>query len=300
MSKGLAPRGSLTPLVTPFRSGAIDEDAFSQLIEDQIEAGSHGITVAGTTGEPASLTLAERERLVELAVEITAGRVPVLAGTGTNEIESTLRLTRSAEHAGASVALVVTPYYVRPNQTGLRDWFERVAANTELPVILYDIPGRSGVELAVETVEQLRAQDNIIGVKIARPDLDHVSRVLARCGRDFAVYSGVETLCYPMLCLGGAGHISATANVFPREVAALADAAFDGDWERARELHFALLDVNAAIFFDTNPVPVKAMLAAQGKASAEVRPPLTTLEPTVEQRVREVLERVRLPEHDLA
>jgi 4-hydroxy-tetrahydrodipicolinate synthase len=300
VSNAVIPGGSLTPLVTPFRDGAIDDGTFQALVEEQVEAGSHGITVAGTTGEPASLTLSERERLIALAVEAADGRLPVLAGTGTNELESTLRLTRFAERTGASAVLVVTPYYVRPNQAGLSAWFERVADETELPLILYDIPGRSAVELSVDTIERLSERANIVGAKFARPDLEHVSRVIARCGRDFAVYCGFEPLCFPMLCLGGAGHISATANVFPREVAALADAAFAGEWDRAREMHFALREVNEAIFFDTNPVPVKTMLAAQGKASAEVRPPLAALDAAVERRVRDVLERVRFPEHDLA
>ena len=289
MSVPAPPRGSLTPVVTPFRDGRIDEEAFASLIEEQVGAGSHGITVTGTTGEPASLSLEERERLIELAVATAGGRIPVLAGTGTNDLPGTLRLTRFAERAAADAVLIVTPYYVRPNQAGLLAWFETVAAATDLPVILYDIPGRTGVALDVDTIARLAERDNIVGVKEARPDLDHVSRVIDQCGSDFAVYSGVETLCYPMLALGGAGHVSATANVLPREVAELAEAAFAGDWERARELHFELLALNEAIFFDTNPVPVKAMLAALGRISAEVRPPLVGLSAEVERRVLEVL-----------
>ena len=286
------PRGSLTPLVTPFRDRAIDSSAFRGLIERQIDEGSHGITVCGTTGEPAALSLLEREGLLEEAVAVAAGRIPVLAGTGTNELESTLRLTRAAERAGAAAVLVVSPYYVKPRQDGLIDWFRRVADSTTLPVILYDIPGRTGVALDVATIVRIAEFcPNVIGVKEARADLDHVSRVLSELGQGFAVYCGVETLCYPMLCLGGAGHISATANVLPREVAELAEAAFAGDWQRAQELHFELLAINEAVFFDTNPVPIKRMLAELGHISPEVRPPLAELTPEVAARATAVLSR---------
>jgi 4-hydroxy-tetrahydrodipicolinate synthase len=285
-----APKGSLTPLVTPFRDGAVDEAAFAVLIERQIAGGSHGVTVCGTSGEPAALSMVERERLIEQAVEVAAGRIPVLAGTGTNELSSMLHLTRAAERLGAAAVLTVTPYYVKPSQRGLEDWFLRVADATTLPVIMYDIPGRSAVSLDASTVARIAEQaPNVVGVKEARADLEHVSDVLARCGSDFSVYCGIESLCFPMLALGGAGHVSATANVLPQEVAELADAAFAGDWDRARELHYHLLRINQAIFFDTNPVPVKAMLAALGHISPEVRPPLAALDDAASARVHEVL-----------
>lgn len=285
------PRGSLTPLVTPFRGGKVDETAFTQLVERQIEAGSHGITVCGTTGEPGTLTLEEREALLELALKVTADRVPVLAGTGTNELDGTLRLTRHAAAAGAAAALVVTPYYLKPSQHGLVDWFARVAAAVDLPIVLYDIPGRSGVALSIETIATLAEVPNIVGVKEARADLDHVSRVIARCGPDFSVYCGVETLCFSMLALGGAGHISATANVLPRELAAMADAAFAGEWEQARRLHYDLLELNDVVFADTNPVPIKTMMGELGLIEPEVRPPLAQLEPDVREIVLGALDR---------
>jgi len=285
-----APRGSLTPLVTPFRDGEIDEHAFAALLERQVEGGSHGVTICGTSGEPASLSLLERERMVELAVEASAGRLPVVAGTGTNELTSTLRLTRSAEKLGAAAALVVTPYYVKPSQRGLEEWFLQVADATALPLILYDIPGRTGVALDAATIARIAERaPNVVGVKESRADLGHVSQVLRRCGPEFGVYCGIEALCFPMLALGGAGHISATGNVLPAEVAELADAAFADDWARARELHYQLLALNEAIFFDTNPVPVKAMLGALGYMSAEVRAPLAPLDEETSARTLEVL-----------
>lgn len=193
MDRPRAPRGSLTPLITPFRDGVIDEPAFRGLVEHQVDGGSHGVTVAGTTGEPAALSLRERERLVELALDAARGRLPVLAGTGTNELSATLRLTRAAQRLGAAV-LVVTPYYVKPSQRGLVESFRAVADATDLPVILYDIPGRAGVALDAPTITAIAdTAPNVVGVKKARADLDHVSRVLADCGTDFAVYCALVT-----------------------------------------------------------------------------------------------------------
>jgi 4-hydroxy-tetrahydrodipicolinate synthase len=282
-------RGSLTPLVTPFRNGEIDEVAFIGLVDHQFENGGHGVTVAGTTGEPASLSTDERIRLFELAASAGAGRGFVLAGAGTNEQRETLLLTRAAARCGANAALVVTPYFVQPNQDGLRAWFTTVADAAEMPVILYDIPGRTGVGLSLETTQTLARHPNIVGVKLARPDLVHASKVIAACGPDFGVYSGVEALCFPLLMLGGAGHISATGNLFPRELAAMADAAFAGDLETARNIHYRLLDVNEAIFFDTNPIPIKTMLGLVGRISPEVRPPLASATDALRARLEKLL-----------
>jgi 4-hydroxy-tetrahydrodipicolinate synthase len=286
-------RGSLTPLVTPFRGGDLDEEAFRALVELQVQAGSHGVTVCGTTGEPGLLTLEERERLVELAVDAAAGRLPVIAGTGTGELPSTVRLTHQAQSARASAVLVVVPYYVKPSQHGLIDYYTRVAGETDLPVILYDIPGRSGVALGVETIVRLAELPNVVGVKEARADLEHVSRVIAACGERFGVYCGVEAMCFPMLALGGCGHVSATANVAPREMALMADAAFAGDWDIAKRLHFELLELNEVVFADTNPVPIKTMLGHLGVIAPEVRAPLAPLLPAVRERVIDALERHR-------
>lgn len=282
-------RGSLTPLITPFRDGEVDETTFRQLVNDQIDNGSHGVTIAGTTGEPTSLSLDERERLFDAAVEVVDDRGVVIAGTGTNEWRDTLRLTRSAARAGATAALVVVPYFVQPPQRGLRDWFEKVADASELPVIIYDIPGRSGVGLTVDTTEQLARHNNIIGVKLARPDLVHASMVMSACGPTFGVYCGVEALCYPMLALGGAGHVSATGNLFPRELAEMAEAAFRGDFATARDIHFRLLAVNEAVFFETNPIPIKTMLGIAGRIRPEVRPPLVPATDELRVRLEKVL-----------
>jgi 4-hydroxy-tetrahydrodipicolinate synthase len=283
-------RGSIVPLVTPFRDGRIDDRAFVDLIEWQIDSGSHGISVTGTTGEPAALSVEEREHVIDLAVRAAGGRVPVLAGTGSVNLEETLRLTRVAKRAGAAAALVVTPYYTRPGQEGLYQFYRRIAGEVEIPLVLYNIPGRAAVNLDVDTTARL-ARDcrTIIGIKESNKDLEHVCRVMHRCGRDFLVFSGIELLCFPILALGGAGHVSATGNVMPREVARLYDLAAAGRWDAARELHYHLLPMNDALFLETNPVPAKAALAMMGRCAAEVRPPHAPLRPDTEHRLRQVM-----------
>ncbi len=271
-------KGSLVPLVTPFRRGQVDEARFLELIAWQIESGSHGIVVAGTTGEPDALSLEEREGLVELAVKAVRKRVPVLAGTGTNNFAETLRLTQFAKRVGADAALVVVPYYVRPTQEGLYHHFRAIADAVELPIVLYNIPGRTAANLEPPTVARL-ARDcrNIVGVKEANKDFEHTNRVLHLCGPTFRVYSGIELLCFPMLAIGGAGHVSATANILPREVAQLYDLTTAGKWDAARELHYRLLPLNDALFLETNPVPVKTALGLMGKIDPEVRLPLVPM-----------------------
>ncbi len=283
-------RGSLVPLVTPFRDARVDDRALADLIEWQIESGSHGIGVCGTTGEPAALSLEEREHVIEIAVRTARRRVPVNAGTGSVNLDETLRLTRFAKQVGADAALVVTPYYTRPGQDGLYQFFRTVADAVDIPIILYNIPGRTAVNLEADTTARL-ARDcrNVIGVKESNKDLEHVCRVMHRCGRQFLVYSGIELLCFPILALGGAGHVSATGNVMPREVARLYDLAAAGKWEEARELHYYLLPMNDVLFIETNPVPAKAALALMGRCAADVRLPHAPLRPANEAKLREVM-----------
>ncbi|HEX4836865.1 MAG TPA: 2,4-dihydroxyhept-2-ene-1,7-dioic acid aldolase [bacterium] len=268
-------RGSIVPLVTPFRGGEVDEAALRALIEWHIASGSHGISVTGTTGEPTSLSVEERERVIEIAVRAAAGRVPVVPGTGSNNHEETLMVTAFAERVGANAVLVLVPYHVRPTQEGLFEHFRAVARSTRLPVLVYNIPGRTAVNLELDTLARLRrACDNIIGVKEANKDFEHVTRVLQRCGRDFLLFSGIELLCYPMLAIGGAGFISATANLVPERVARMYDLWRDGDWRGALELHYELMPLNDVLFIETNPGPVKYALSLLGKIAPEIRLPL--------------------------
>ena len=284
-------KGSIVPIVTPFtESLAFDEKSFIDLIEWQIESGSHGVSVTGTTGEPSSLSLDEREHVVETAAKSVAGRVPFVPGTGTNNLQETLRLTRHAESLGADAALVIVPYYNKPSQEGLYRYFSHLADSVDIPIVIYNIPGRTAVNMAPATMARLRsAHPRIIGAKESNKDFEHVSRVIHQCGRDFNVYSGIELLCYPMLAIGGAGHISATANIFPREVADIYNHVAAGRWEEAIELHYYLLPVNDMIFFETNPGPLKFALGELGRINPILRPPMCEPSQTNQQRIRDVL-----------
>jgi 4-hydroxy-tetrahydrodipicolinate synthase len=277
-------------LVTPFRAGAIDEQSMAALIEWQIESGSHGISVTGTTGEPNALSPDERRQVIHLAVETARGRVPVVAGTGSENHEQTLQLSRYAAEAGADAVLVVVPYYIRPTQEGLFRHFQEVAEQVELPVILYNIPGRAAVNLEIDTVLRLRDQcPNIVGIKEANPDFGHITRLLGALGRDFLVYSGIELLCFPVLSIGGSGHVSATGNVLPGKVAELYNLAAAGKWAEARDLHYELMPLNEALFYETNPVPAKTALGWMGRIDPEVRLPLAPMSEANATRLRQVM-----------
>ena len=246
--------GSIVPVVTPFDGGRLDEKRLAELIDWQIKSGSHGISVTGTTGEPSSLSRTERIRVYDIAKEAVAGRVPFVPGTGSNNIDETLELTRYAEKIGVDAVLVVTPYYVRPSQEGLFRYFWTVASQIGRPVILYNIPGRSAVGLEIDTVARLRDKcPNIIGIKEANKDFEHINLLMHKMGPDFLVYSGIELLCFPLLAIGGAGYVSATGNVMPDKVAALYDLVSAGKWEEARALHYFLMPLNEAVFFEINP-----------------------------------------------
>jgi 4-hydroxy-tetrahydrodipicolinate synthase len=285
-------KGSIVPLVTPFdQSDSFDESTFRKLVDWQIGSGSHGISVEGTTGEPSALSLEERERIYDVTVSAVRYRVPIVAGTGTNNLKETLRLTKYAENAGVDAALVIVPYYNRPTQEGLYDYFGRIAESTSLPVIIYNIPGRTATNLEPSTMKRLRERwRNIIGVKEANKDFDQVSKDLQECGRDFLVYSGIESLCYPMLAVGGAGHVSATANILPKEVAELYNLTKKRNWEAARDLHFKLLPINEALFWETNPIPLKSAMGMMGKINPKLRSPLYPLSEEKAARLKRVMQ----------
>jgi len=294
----LAPKGSIVPLPTPFtgEQAAIDEAALARLVEFQIDHGSHGLSCTGTTGEPSSLSLDERKRVIDLVQEAIGGRVPFVPGTGTNNIDETLELTRYAARRGVDGVLVIAPYYVRPNQNNLFAYFETVAAAVpDTPVILYNIPSRTAVNIEPATIGRLRrACPNLVGVKHATKNLDDVSYTFVHAGRDFAVYCGAETLTYPMLTLGGSGHISATGVLAPREIAQLYELAAAGKWDEARDMHFRMLELNDVLFIEINPVPLKTALSLMGLVEARWRLPLGPMLPENEARLRRTLERYGL------
>jgi len=286
-------RGSYPPLVTPFRDGAVDYDTVTALVEHQIDNGSQGVVVCGTTGEPTSLTRAEREAVLATAVRGARGRLPVVAATGSQALDETIALTAAAERDGADAVLIVTPYFSRPPQRGLVEYFIAVAVRTRLPVLIYHIPGRAAVQLEAATVGRIiDAAPHVVGIKHAANDLSLASELLARFGPEFRLFVGLEELSFPMLALGATGVMNAVGNVAPRQVAALCAAVAGGDLAAARQLHFALLELNQAVFFDTNPIPIKYMMKRLGLLPAnEHRLPMVPATAELERRLDAVLER---------
>ena len=267
--------GSIVAIVTPFSGGAVDYPRLEELIEFHIESGPHGIVPVGTTGESPTLSHAEHKEVVKFTVETVGGRVPVVAGTGSNSTEEAVEFTEFAEKAGADAALVVTPYYNKPTQEGMYRHFRTLAGKTSLPLILYNVPGRTGVNTEPETVERLfRDCENIIGVKEATGSLEQASRIIHLCGDEFTVLSGDDAVNYPLLAVGAKGFITVTANIAPRDVAELYNSFARGDVEEARRLHYRLLPLNSVLFVESNPIPVKAALALMGKIEPEIRAPL--------------------------
>jgi 4-hydroxy-tetrahydrodipicolinate synthase len=287
--------GAITPLVTPFHAdGSLDLESVSRLVDWQLERGSHAISVGGSTGEPTSQTVEERIAVMRAAAQAIDGRVPFLPGTGSARLDETLALTAEAERLGATAALVVTPYYSRAQQDGLFDWYSRVASEfPDLPILVYNVPIRAAVDIAPATVGRLRrAHENVVGIKETTRDFEHVSYVLAECGSDFVALSGIELLCYPMLCLGGRGHLSCVANFAPRPVAELYDSFVAGDHERSRELHYDLHPLVDAAFAEVNPVSAKWIMERLGLLPcAFAREPLAPLSEPAQRRVLELLER---------
>ena len=285
-------RGSFVPLVTPFDEDLkVDYGTYAHLVDRQVAGGSHGVVVTGTSGEPSSLTVSERAELVRVAVEASAGRLPVVAATGSQSLAETVELTRQAEAAGADAVLVVTPYYSVPPQRGLVAYFAAVGQVTGLPLLIYHIPGRAAVTISVDSVAAIADRlPTLAGMKYAGRDLGYLTGLLGRLGRDFTVFVGLEELSLPMMAVGAQGLMNAAGNVLPGPVAALADAVNDGDLARARDLHFRLDRLNKAIFWDTNPIPVKYLLERTGVLpAARHRLPLMPASPELQNRLDQLL-----------
>ncbi|MFB6891482.1 4-hydroxy-tetrahydrodipicolinate synthase [Kitasatospora sp. NPDC056327] len=286
-------RGSLAPVVTPFTdAGAVDHDSLRALVRWQLESGSHGISLGGSTGEPSAQTVAERIAAMRTAADEIADRVPFLPGTGSAKLDETLELTAAAAELGADAALVITPYYARPTQEALYQWYATVAREfPDLPLVVYNVPSRTAVDIEPETVRRLFTDfDNIVGVKETTKDFEHFSRVIHACGPELLVWSGIELLCLPLMALGGAGFISAVANLAPTAVARMYELWEQGDHAGARELHYRLHPLVDLLFVETNPAPAKWVLAQQGRiASGHVRPPLTAPTEGGLERIRALL-----------
>jgi len=289
-------RGSYPPLATPFHDGEVDYETYARLVERQIQEGSHGIVVNGTTGEPSTLTVQERNRLVDVAVRAARGRIPVVAATGSQSHAESIELTLAAEKAGAAAVLVVTPYFIRPPQRGLVEYYLDVGRRTALPLLIYHIPGRAAVDLKAETIAQIAdGLPTLVGIKHAANDLGLVTALLTKLGPEFRVFVGLEELSFPMLAIGASGLMNAIGNLAPRRIADLYRSAAEGDLEEARRLHDSLFELSQAIFFDTNPIPLKYMMMRMGLLpTQEHRLPMVGATAELAERLDGVLRRAGL------
>jgi 4-hydroxy-tetrahydrodipicolinate synthase len=283
-------QGSFVAMVTPFRNGKVDEAKLRELVELHVANGTDGLIPCGTTGESPSLNHDEHRRVVEIVVEAARGRIRVVAGTGSNSTAEAIDLTKHAERAGAAGALVVNPYYNKPTQEGLYRHFRAVAESVAIPILVYNIQSRTAVNVETDTMARLaRDVRNIVGVKEASGSLDQMSQVIAACGPDFSVLSGDDNITLPLLAIGGSGVVSVIANIVPRETADLVHAALDGDWKRARDLHYRLFPLARAAFLETNPIPIKEAMAMAGMIEPEFRLPMCRMSDANREKLRAIL-----------
>jgi 4-hydroxy-tetrahydrodipicolinate synthase len=287
-------RGAITALVTPFRNDRVDEEALRRLVDEQIRAGIDGLVPVGTTGESPTLSNEEHIRVVQVVVEEAKKRVPVIAGTGANATHEAIELTLAAKGVGADATLQVTPYYNKPTQDGLFRHFKAVADATGLPMVVYNVPGRTGCDLLPDTVARLCELPQMVGVKEATGNLQRAAQIIARVGDRLAMLSGDDATAMPFYAVGGQGCISVVSNVAPADMAAMWDAAAAGNWAKARELHYKLFALAEGLFIEANPIPVKAALAMMGKISDEIRPPLYPMAGANREKVRKILADLKL------
>ncbi len=271
-------KGAFTALVTPFSKGQLDEEKYRSFIEWQIQEGIDGLVPCGTTGESATLSHEEHEKVIEICIDQAQGRVPVLAGAGSNNTTEAIRLTRFAKNAGANAALLITPYYNKPTQEGLYQHYKAICEAVDFPLVLYNVPGRTGCNLLPATVGRLAHEfSNIIGIKEATANLCQVSDIIEACPESFNTVSGDDFTVLPLLSVGGTGVISVTSNIIPAKMAALCKAFMENDIPKARQLHFDMMPLNRLMFIESNPIPVKTALGFMGKIEPELRLPLCNL-----------------------
>ena len=289
-------KGSIPPLITPFSGGAVDYDAYAAMVDFQVREGSHGILVNGTTSEPASLTTEERNRILDVAIDAAAGRIPVVAATGSQSLAETEVLTDHAVRSGADALLIVTPYYSKPPQRGLVDYYLHLADRHDKPWMVYHIPGRTAVSVTLDTFKALRdGSPTFVGMKHAANDLGFVTECLSEFGDEFRIFVGLEELSFPMMTIGACGLMNAVGNLRPKVLSQLCDAVWRSDIPAARALHDRLLELNQAVFFDTNPIPIKYMMKRLGLIPQnEHRLPMAPATPELEKRLDGVLERAGL------
>jgi 4-hydroxy-tetrahydrodipicolinate synthase len=283
--------GTFTALVTPFGNGEVDVEALEGMVEFQIQHGVSGLVPCGTTGETPAMSEAEDRVVVETVVRVANGRVPTIAGTGSNSTDMAIKYTKMAQEVGADASLQVAPYYNKPTQEGLFRHFAAIAESTDLPLVLYNIPGRTGVTVSAETMARLAEIPNVVGVKDSTLSMNMIADVISLCGEDFDVLSGDDPMTLPLVALGGRGVISVASNVAPGAVSDMVRALLEGDWERGRELHYELLPLFRALFVETNPIPVKTAASLLGLCSDEMRLPLVPMEGENLRVLQETLDR---------
>jgi len=282
-------KGSIVAIVTPFKDGKVDEESFRELIEFHIENGTSAIVPCGTTGESATLSVEEHEKVIEITVDVVKGRVPVIAGTGGNSTQEAIELTHHAKRVGADATLQVVPYYNKPTQEGLYQHFKTIAKEAPLPQVLYNIPGRTGLNMLPETVARLAELPEVVAIKEASGNLGQMAEIVELAGDKITLLSGDDNLTLPVLAIGGQGVVSVVANIVPKENAEMIDAWDRGDYGKAKELYYRLLPLCKAMFYETNPIPVKTALAMMGKISEEIRLPLYKMSDSNRERLRKVL-----------
>ena len=284
-------RGSIPPIITPFVNGEVDYKTYASLIEHQIKNGSHGILVNGTTAEPSTLTIDERNKLINIAVEVANGKIPVIAGTGSQSIIETKILTNHAVKAGVDSLLIVTPYYIKPPQRGLIEYYLELTEKIDIPWMIYHIPGRTAVNVTLETMKILSDKSaNFVGMKHAVNDLGFVTECLSAFGSDFKIFVGLEELSFPMLSIGACGLMNAVGNLRPNILSEMCEAVWNKNNERGLELHHQLLEINQAVFYDTNPIPIKYMMKKLGiMKNNEHRLPMMSATVELEKRLDIVL-----------
>jgi 4-hydroxy-tetrahydrodipicolinate synthase len=287
-------KGSMVALVTPFKNGRIDEKALKDIVELHVKSGTTALVPCGTTGESATLSYEEHDRVIELVIEYSKGRIPVIAGTGSNSTEEAIALTKHAKKAGADASLQVSPYYNRPTQKGLYLHFKAIAEAVDIPIILYNIASRTGVNIEPDTMAKLSQVKGIIGVKEASGSLEQMARIKKACDKDFLLISGDDALTLPVMAIGGVGIISVVANIIPKDVADMCKAFENGDIKKAEGLHYKMLDLIKAMFVETNPIPVKTAMGLMKMCAPDMRLPLCEMLPENKDKLVKALKEYKL------
>ncbi len=284
--------GSIVALVTPFKDGVVDYDKLEELVEYHVENGTNAIIPCGTTGESPTLTHKEHGEVVEKVIGKANGRIPVIAGTGSNNTSEAMSLTKHAKKTGADGSLIITPYYNKPTQQGLYEHYKAILEDVDIPIIIYNVPSRTGVSITPETVARLYEFKNIVAIKEATGDIDQASHILSLC--DITVLSGDDSLTLPLMSVGGKGVVSVLANILPREVSEIVSSFLNGEFEKSQSLHRGLFQICKAMFIETNPIPVKTAMSLLGRLNGEMRLPLCKMSDGNEKQLKKILEEYRL------